>query len=128
MPVHSGELHLGLTALRDMHPRLAQMTAAKKAVTPMTLYTLYIKLEKKIRKLLTSLTSNVPLFEYEMIHPILNKISDFKIIHYHLIHFRMSMILVKSSNSDKLSNRVVHVSVQLFSNEDLAMQMTQGRN
>ena len=33
MPVHSGELHLGLTALRDMHPRLAQMTAAKKAVT-----------------------------------------------------------------------------------------------
>ena len=34
------------------------------------------------------------------------------------------MILVKSSNSDKLSNRVVHVSVQLFSNEDLALQMT----
>ena len=89
---------------------------------------MHIKLEKKIRQLLTSLTSNVPLFEYEMIHPILNKISDFKIIHSHLIHFRMSMILVKSSNSDKLSNRVVHVSVQLFSNEDLAMQMTQGRN
>ena len=35
------------------------------------------------------------------------------------------MMLVKSSNSDKLSNRVVHVSVQLFSNEDLALMMTE---
>ena len=34
------------------------------------------------------------------------------------------MMLVKSSNSDSLSNRVVHVSVQLFSNEDLALRMT----
>ena len=33
-------------------------------------------------------------------------------------------MLVKSSNSDSLSNRVVHVSVQLFSNEDLALRMT----
>ena len=34
-------------------------------------------------------------------------------------------MLVKSSNSDKLSNRVVHVSVQLFSNEALALMMTE---
>ncbi len=33
-------------------------------------------------------------------------------------------MLVRSSNSDKLSNRVVHVSVQLFSNEELALAMT----
>ena len=42
-----------------------------------------------------------------------------------VLHYsRMSMMLVKSSNSDSLSNRVVHVSVQLFSNEDLALRMT----
>lgn len=35
------------------------------------------------------------------------------------------MMLVRSSNSDKLSNRVVHVSVQLFSNEELALAMTE---
>lgn len=35
------------------------------------------------------------------------------------------MMLVRSSNSDKLSNRVVHVSVQLFSNEELAFMMTE---
>jgi E3 ubiquitin-protein ligase UBR3 len=34
-------------------------------------------------------------------------------------------MLVRSSNSDKLSNRIVHVSVQLFSNEELALQMTE---
>lgn len=38
---------------------------------------------------------------------------------------RVSIMLVRSSNSDKLSNRVVHVSVQLFSNEELAYQMTE---
>lgn len=32
-------------------------------------------------------------------------------------------MLVRSSNSDKLSNRIVHVSVQLFSNEELALQV-----
>jgi E3 ubiquitin-protein ligase UBR3 len=37
----------------------------------------------------------------------------------------MSIMLVRSSNSDKLSNRVVHVSVQLFSNEELALLMTE---
>ena len=43
-----------------------------------------------------------------------------------LIHFfRVSVMLVRSSNSDKLSNRIVHVSVQLFSNEELALQMTE---
>ena len=42
-----------------------------------------------------------------------------------VLHYsRMSMMLVKSSNSDSLSNRVVHVSVQLFSNEELALRMT----
>ena len=35
------------------------------------------------------------------------------------------MMLARSSNSDKLSNRVVHVSVQLFSNEELALAMTE---
>ena len=42
-----------------------------------------------------------------------------------VLHYsRMSMMLVKSGNSDSLSNRVVHVSVQLFSNLDLALRMT----
>ena len=35
------------------------------------------------------------------------------------------MMLMKSHNSDKLSNRIVHVSVQLFSNKDLALAMTE---
>lgn len=38
---------------------------------------------------------------------------------------RVSMMLMKSHNSDKLSNRIVHVSVQLFSNEELALAMTE---
>lgn len=37
---------------------------------------------------------------------------------------RISKILAKSTDSDTLSNRVVHVSVQLFSNEELAYKMT----
>lgn len=37
---------------------------------------------------------------------------------------RISKMLAKSTDSDTLSNRVVHVSVQLFSNEDLAYEMT----
>jgi len=42
-----------------------------------------------------------------------------------VLHYsRMSLMLVKSYNSDSLSNRVVHVSVQLFSNEELALRMT----
>ncbi|GFT69321.1 e3 ubiquitin-protein ligase ubr3 [Nephila pilipes] len=40
--------------------------------------------------------------------------------HYGLI----SKMLSKSKDSETLSNRVVHVSVQLFSNEDLAYHMT----
>ncbi|GIY07185.1 e3 ubiquitin-protein ligase ubr3 [Caerostris darwini] len=40
--------------------------------------------------------------------------------HYGLI----SKMLSKSKDSETLSNRVVHVSVQLFSNEELAYQMT----
>ena len=39
--------------------------------------------------------------------------------------FRVSMMLSRSSDSDKLSNRIVHVSVQLFSNKDLAVSMTE---
>ncbi len=43
-----------------------------------------------------------------------------------VLHYsRVSMMLVRSYNSDKLSNRVVHVSVQLFSNEELALAMTE---
>ena len=36
---------------------------------------------------------------------------------------RVSMMLMKSHNSDKLSNRIVHVSVQLFSNEELGKDL-----
>lgn len=34
------------------------------------------------------------------------------------------MMLERSESPDTLSNRVVHVSVQLFSNERLALKMT----
>lgn len=37
-------------------------------------------------------------------------------------------MLAKSTDSDMLSNRVVHVSVQLFSNEDLAYEMTKNHD
>lgn len=37
---------------------------------------------------------------------------------------RISVMLVKSEDSETLSNRVVHVSVQLFSDQDLAYRMT----
>ena len=37
----------------------------------------------------------------------------------------MSRRLASSDDSDTLSNRVVHVSVQLFSNEQLAVKMTE---
>jgi len=41
------------------------------------------------------------------------------------LHYaRISLLLVGSADPDTLSNRVVHVSVQLFSNEELASQMT----
>lgn len=35
------------------------------------------------------------------------------------------MMLEQSTSPDTLSNRVVHVSVQLFSNEGLAFRMTE---
>jgi hypothetical protein len=35
------------------------------------------------------------------------------------------MMLERSTDPDTLSNRVVHVSVQLFSNEALAFRMTE---
>lgn len=37
---------------------------------------------------------------------------------------RVCMMLMQSCTADKLSNRIVHVSVQLFSNEELALAMT----
>lgn len=37
---------------------------------------------------------------------------------------RISVMLVQSIDSETLSNRVVHVSVQLFSDQDLAYRMT----
>mgnify|MGYP003350028765 CR=1 FL=1 len=41
-----------------------------------------------------------------------------------VLHYaRISRLLVGSADPDTLSNRVVHVSVQLFSNEELAMKM-----
>jgi len=35
------------------------------------------------------------------------------------------MVLERAADPDTLSNRVVHVSVQLFSNEELAVRMTE---
>ncbi|XP_031787991.1 E3 ubiquitin-protein ligase Ubr3 isoform X1 [Nasonia vitripennis] len=41
-----------------------------------------------------------------------------------VLHYsRISMMLERSTDPDTLSNRVVHVSVQLFSNESLAVRM-----
>ncbi|XP_043683976.1 E3 ubiquitin-protein ligase Ubr3 isoform X1 [Vespula pensylvanica] len=41
-----------------------------------------------------------------------------------VLHYsRISMMLERSADPDTLSNRVVHVSVQLFSNEGLALRM-----
>ncbi|XP_022102355.1 E3 ubiquitin-protein ligase UBR3-like isoform X2 [Acanthaster planci] len=38
---------------------------------------------------------------------------------------RIAMSLASSTTPERLSSRVVHISVQLFSNEDLAIQMTE---
>ncbi|XP_017785571.1 PREDICTED: E3 ubiquitin-protein ligase UBR3 isoform X2 [Nicrophorus vespilloides] len=46
-----------------------------------------------------------------------------------VLHYsRISMMLERSADPDTLSNRVVHVSVQLFSNEGLALRMTEQLN
>lgn len=46
-----------------------------------------------------------------------------------VLHYsRISMMLERSSDPDTLSNRVVHVSVQLFSNEALALRMAEKLN
>ncbi|XP_045478273.1 E3 ubiquitin-protein ligase Ubr3 isoform X3 [Harmonia axyridis] len=43
-----------------------------------------------------------------------------------VLHYsRIPMMLERSNDPDTLSNRVVHVSVQLFSNESLAVRMTE---
>ncbi|XP_076228505.1 ubr3 ubiquitin ligase isoform X4 [Nomia melanderi] len=46
-----------------------------------------------------------------------------------VLHYsRISMMLERSTDPDTLSNRVVHVSVQLFSNESLALKMVDELN
>nr|CAD7403223.1 unnamed protein product [Timema poppensis] len=46
-----------------------------------------------------------------------------------VLHYsRISMMLERSTDPDTLSNRVVHVSVQLFSNESLAFRMAENLN
>ena len=46
-----------------------------------------------------------------------------------VLHYsRISMMLERSQDPDTLSSRVVHVSVQLFSNESLALRMTEQLN
>ncbi|XP_069676263.1 E3 ubiquitin-protein ligase Ubr3 isoform X3 [Periplaneta americana] len=46
-----------------------------------------------------------------------------------VLHYsRISMMLERSTDPDTLSNRVVHVSVQLFSNESLAFRMAEHLN
>ncbi|CAH1135569.1 unnamed protein product [Ceutorhynchus assimilis] len=46
-----------------------------------------------------------------------------------VLHYsRISLMLESSADPDTLSNRVVHVSVQLFSNESLALRMTEQMN
>ncbi|XP_057658362.1 E3 ubiquitin-protein ligase Ubr3 isoform X2 [Diorhabda carinulata] len=46
-----------------------------------------------------------------------------------VLHYsRISMMLERSADPDTLSNRVVHVSVQLFSNQNLALKMTEQLN
>lgn len=43
-----------------------------------------------------------------------------------VMHYsRIPLVLERSSDPDTLSNRVVHMSVQLFSNESLALKMVQ---
>lgn len=43
-----------------------------------------------------------------------------------VLHYsRISHMLERSSDPDSMSNRVVHMSVQLFSNQQLAMSMTE---
>ena len=43
-----------------------------------------------------------------------------------MLHYaRISQMLSASTDPDPLTNRVVHVSVQLFSNEQLALRMTE---
>lgn len=41
---------------------------------------------------------------------------------------RISLVLVKGLKRTEIGNRVVHISVQLFSNEGLACQMVQEYN
>lgn len=46
-----------------------------------------------------------------------------------VLHYsRISMMLEQATDPDTLSNRVVHVSVQLFSNEALALRMVDRLN
>lgn len=49
------------------------------------------------------------------------KLTEAFVVHYS----RIAMVLERAQDPDTLSNRVVHVSVQLFSNEELAVRMTE---
>jgi len=49
--------------------------------------------------------------------------------HALVLHYsRVSMMLERSADTEMLSNRVVHMSVQLFSNQRLAMHMVEQLN
>lgn len=46
-----------------------------------------------------------------------------------VLHYsRISMMLERTNDPENVSNRVVHASVQLFSNESLALRMTEQLN
>ncbi|XP_065200275.1 E3 ubiquitin-protein ligase Ubr3-like isoform X2 [Planococcus citri] len=68
-------------------------------------------------------------FPQKVVCFLLNMLPDIKykeaLTEAFVVHYsRIAMILEKTTDSDMLSNRIVHVSVQLFSNENLAVRMT----
>uniref|UniRef100_A0A8D8RJ41 E3 ubiquitin-protein ligase n=1 Tax=Cacopsylla melanoneura TaxID=428564 RepID=A0A8D8RJ41_9HEMI len=67
------------------------------------------------QKIVTLLLNMLPDPEYK------EALTQAFVLHYS----RIAMMLERSTDPDTLSNRVVHVSVQLFSNEALAYRMTE---
>ncbi|KAI5710044.1 hypothetical protein M8J76_006269 [Diaphorina citri] len=67
------------------------------------------------QKIVTLLLNMLPDPEYK------EALTQAFVLHYS----RIAMMLERSTDPDTLSNRVVHVSVQLFSNEALAFRMTE---
>ncbi|PSN42091.1 E3 ubiquitin-protein ligase UBR3 [Blattella germanica] len=59
-----------------------------------------------------------------LVHLLQEALTQAFVLHYS----RISMMLERSTDPDTLSNRVVHVSVQLFSNESLAYRMAENLN